>query len=561
MTPIEGLVKAACSAMDSPLLESAAVLHEAMLSARALCDSSLAALADVTLYDLYRAEFRIPSEPPDLRQEPDSIPQAQPEMRINVQAVVRQIQEAVDGIQAGSVNVPAVYSSFADAGRAHTPPADMDRRELSGIPAPDTSLSREYSRELARGYTPEPSREIIKETVRETVRIPVPTAPREGRNRRAPETAWYRGHGDKPGKPGPLAEPGKPRSSSEAPAIKNAGTEVRRSTRTINEMEKIIRNVVRAESIVSEVWQSSSAIEQLRTIRANMMNAQPVLSPVSQAEGTDHIVRPIDAPGKAPAIQQAKTDAEANAGNLSKAFSGSIITPSLSKPATGPETVAGMNLPPISTPLLHVSRAMAAINGSFGTIRAVNGFARPPVVKLAMAGNGGMPEANGFTVSQSIAAMGRAGSGLMAQSPIVSLVNNVAAPGSPTVLVHAGREAQAMRPQARPPVISLSVGVAAAQAAQKAGTSAIREFVLASPSIGGSNSTQSLADRGTVNVSMPGVTVEREASSGVSRTSNFHNTFNINITMKGGSEESDMKELGKKIGRILSDEIKRYGGA
>lgn len=46
----------------------------------------------------------------------------------------------------------------------------------------------------------------------------------------------------------------------------------------------------------------------------------------------------------------------------------------------------------------------------------------------------------------------------------------------------------------------------------------------------------------------------------IARASTFNNTFNIIVNVKGGSEESEMKELGKKIGEILSEELRRYGG-
>ncbi|CAJ36893.1 hypothetical protein [Methanocella arvoryzae] len=46
----------------------------------------------------------------------------------------------------------------------------------------------------------------------------------------------------------------------------------------------------------------------------------------------------------------------------------------------------------------------------------------------------------------------------------------------------------------------------------------------------------------------------------VSHTANFNNTFNITVNVSGGSEEAEMKELGRKIGQILSEELKRYGG-
>ncbi|ODS34985.1 MAG: hypothetical protein A7316_10870 [Candidatus Altiarchaeales archaeon WOR_SM1_86-2] len=40
----------------------------------------------------------------------------------------------------------------------------------------------------------------------------------------------------------------------------------------------------------------------------------------------------------------------------------------------------------------------------------------------------------------------------------------------------------------------------------------------------------------------------------------MHNTFNITITTKSISEERDLRELGKKIGMILAEEVRRSGG-
>jgi hypothetical protein len=39
-----------------------------------------------------------------------------------------------------------------------------------------------------------------------------------------------------------------------------------------------------------------------------------------------------------------------------------------------------------------------------------------------------------------------------------------------------------------------------------------------------------------------------------------HNTFNIEIAMRGQGDEGELRELGQKIGTILSEELKRYGG-
>lgn len=58
---------------------------------------------------------------------------------------------------------------------------------------------------------------------------------------------------------------------------------------------------------------------------------------------------------------------------------------------------------------------------------------------------------------------------------------------------------------------------------------------------------------GSQNETTPSSPIERSAN-------HFQNTFNIAINMKGSGDEHELRELGRKIGTILSDEIKRYGG-
>lgn len=41
----------------------------------------------------------------------------------------------------------------------------------------------------------------------------------------------------------------------------------------------------------------------------------------------------------------------------------------------------------------------------------------------------------------------------------------------------------------------------------------------------------------------------------------IHNTFNIEVAMRGQGDERELRELGQKIGTILSEELKRYGGS
>jgi hypothetical protein len=49
-------------------------------------------------------------------------------------------------------------------------------------------------------------------------------------------------------------------------------------------------------------------------------------------------------------------------------------------------------------------------------------------------------------------------------------------------------------------------------------------------------------------------------ATGGDRTTHFQNTFNITVTTTARGEEAELRELGRKIGSILSDEMKRYGG-
>ena len=43
-------------------------------------------------------------------------------------------------------------------------------------------------------------------------------------------------------------------------------------------------------------------------------------------------------------------------------------------------------------------------------------------------------------------------------------------------------------------------------------------------------------------------------------TNHFHNDFHISVQVRDGSDERELRDLGRKIGRILSDELARYGG-
>lgn len=162
----------------------------------------------------------------------------------------------------------------------------------------------------------------------------------------------------------------------------------------------------------------------------------------------------------------------------------------------------------------------------------------------------------------------------------------VPAMGSPLLSQVSGRQ-DSIVPGARPtvrymqPAIGLAANIAAAQAGQRAGISMIQQLVRSTPHVAGTVAPQAstvyegfgglsmnpitspAAASGAeniVNITVPHAAAGRvNENSTTNKVSNFHNTFNITVNVKGG-EERDLKDLGRKIGQILSDEMKRYGG-
>jgi hypothetical protein len=49
-------------------------------------------------------------------------------------------------------------------------------------------------------------------------------------------------------------------------------------------------------------------------------------------------------------------------------------------------------------------------------------------------------------------------------------------------------------------------------------------------------------------------------ATGGDTTTHFQNTFNITVMTTARGDDAELRELGRKIGVILSDEMKRYGG-
>jgi len=111
---------------------------------------------------------------------------------------------------------------------------------------------------------------------------------------------------------------------------------------------------------------------------------------------------------------------------------------------------------------------------------------------------------------------------------------------------------------------NIALSMAAAETLQRAGSSAIKEITAAVPPSGA-------GIRGLPTEAMPRAienilqifsapTKETASAAQTGGRASFQNTFNIVVNVKGGGEESELRDLGRKIGLILSEEIKRYGG-
>jgi hypothetical protein len=111
--------------------------------------------------------------------------------------------------------------------------------------------------------------------------------------------------------------------------------------------------------------------------------------------------------------------------------------------------------------------------------------------------------------------------------------------------------------------MDIAKSIATTRELQKVGYSVINDITAAAPSGGTVYSGQQAMPR-TMESIMQIISGSRSGPAPTSHTGsngvNVHNTFNIMVDVKGGKDETELRDLGKKIGLILSEEIKRYGG-
>lgn len=112
-------------------------------------------------------------------------------------------------------------------------------------------------------------------------------------------------------------------------------------------------------------------------------------------------------------------------------------------------------------------------------------------------------------------------------------------------------------------VMNIAESIATTRELQKVGYSVINDITAATPSGGAAYSGPQGMPR-TVESIMQFLSGSQREPASTSHTGsnavNVHNTFNIMVDAKGGRDETELRDLGKKIGLILSEEIKRYGG-
>ena len=112
-------------------------------------------------------------------------------------------------------------------------------------------------------------------------------------------------------------------------------------------------------------------------------------------------------------------------------------------------------------------------------------------------------------------------------------------------------------------MMNVALDIASAGALEKAGSSAMNYIQFTSPDRDDYRmQSPSIMPNKIENIMQIVMSSQREmtAPHSENNTVNFQNTFNIVVNSGNAGKDTELKELGRKIGQILSDEIKRYGG-
>lgn len=564
MTAIDGLLRKAGEINGAGLKCFSPALVELAAIQASLAEALTPFYDAVAVSEMkpFRYDFVIPAEPPEIKAEP-----AEPHHEagraevsigpINVNAVVKEIEKAVECIGHESSNIAAAYTTY-------TAPDALPAARAQAVERP--AAFNQHAEPVIREPSAGP---------RAAERPPAGVVKRE-QARAVPSEEWVE-------------------------------KSVRRSSVVMSDLNEVHRNILKNTITIDDVHHMSPDASAIGTMARfeppQNLAEKPVEAsiqrPVMPERKPDHAVKAVlpqkvvEVPPIRPRPKPAPPEEEAtyNARRLSEALTRSAES---ARPPAFPDNEKHEAPAKAEWPVAPVqaAREHAAVTPAVSIREAPSFMLSSPTAGVARS-FGAMGEymravtaavsgitPGGDTTSQGVGralfdAMSRAP---MPGEPMFSPIDNVPSSAMRTSARASLPPGEPYSPQARPGM-GLPASIAALQAGRSPGISMIQQLIRSAPVVPGSAAPQAPAmirdgmswtppaspisasgGESIVNVTVPPATQGTMGdNSTTNKVSNFHNTFNITVNVKSG-EEKDLKELGRKIGQILSDEMKRYGG-
>ncbi|OPY30003.1 MAG: hypothetical protein A4E28_00501 [Methanocella sp. PtaU1.Bin125] len=614
MAAIDNLLNAAGELSQAGLTGWAPLLDEMADVQASVAEALLPMLAAGTIgTEPFRYGFQLPPGPPQLKpEEGEPTGKADPPGvnvgPINVYAVAREIQRALDVLEQDTASLPAIFSAFAPPGRVPAPEAPAIAEPsafpvwpaLPPLPAEGTVFPAQA-----------PDRQETFEKGRQNLPSPLPAVDRA-----------------RAGPPPEAVRQAPPAETRARRAIDGEPQGMRRSFAAVDELRAVYRDIARhaapagrspgaapdalavAPAAMAAVGAPSLPAPAAGSPAAGEAFAVP--GPVLPAPGpvrdtgSGAAATPVPAEVKAlkktfvvptiiarvPALPLAAEQAgpaSPDADRLASALAGSVENASASsrlsnrgpadekpperagragEPAMPPSPQAPPEAAGAVTPAAAVARSFAVMGDC---ARASAGMGRTGIPAYDVAGARGPAPAAGMLLEAMASA-----------APVAALP--VPAPAPPREPAGYPDDAPGgFAPGGMPQALAPAAGLAAARAMHGPGLSMVQQLLQSAPRgpglagawpppsagigpafdlWGTPPASPALASgaESVVNITVPPPQPARVVeNTSTSKVSSFHNTFNITVTVRGG-EERDLKELGRKIGQILSDEMKRYGG-
>jgi len=526
---------------------------------QALCDVARA-LEDMLSPEVSRIEFRMPAEPMDVKEAPEAISVSQVDVYalaremagvlrelvvpdkepaapaavpikadapatpavLSVSTVTRELRERLERLEKETISLPAVCSDLY-AGKALVSPVDRpfagDHALMGGRPSGDRAV-------------PQPPVSVPQPPVS----VPQPSVPYKAM----------------PSVEGSIVEKRAEREVFEKTfkksSVESTEESIKRSSSVVRELENVYERLASSTIDVDREIRRSAVVE-LDSARVQAGAAVPPPEKGASPEVTPPpaLLRSVEVPPfrLKPLASPPSEQAADNVKRLSGAMARSGGPAPAEMPAQVEMPVKLPAVPPsiAPQPVVVTPPALVAVHHSFN------------VMNRYLSSAAGMAGVTSHIAEGAVSAPG-------GQAPLVRLMVDRAAPASTPInmLVQAGGSVMAPVPQPMlieggggSPAPRLAVNIAAAPAMEHPGGQAILNLAR--------DTGYGRIPGETVKINLHGANPSATDNNTTHKVSNFHNTFNITVTVKGGgAEEGDLRELGKKIGRILSEEIKRYGG-